>query len=124
MIDEHRAPFEPDAIESLIWSAGRYVVPSEDLRPRALEIARAERRERRVQQRLAQMAAMVLFMVTAITVYRQPLNEARDGAFLPVVESLSTQADYGAARSVDQTSWETVESFTDLRRRQAQLLRL
>jgi hypothetical protein len=124
MADIFNTSDRPNEVESLLRSARNYVAPSDDLRPRVLETARSEQRERRMQQRLAQMAAIILFMVTAVTVFRQPLNENQGGAFLPAVESISARPEYSPARSVDHASWETVESFTDLRQRQAQLLRL
>ncbi|HEY2415529.1 MAG TPA: hypothetical protein VGI40_25025 [Pirellulaceae bacterium] len=115
---------EPTDVELLISAARDYVRPSDDLRPRVLETARTERRERRLQRQLAQMAAVVLLMITGLTVYHQPESSDRAGAFLPTVEAMSAESQVEAARFADHASWETVESFTDLRRRQAQLLRL
>jgi hypothetical protein len=115
---------EPTDIESLVSAARDYVRPSDDLRPRVLETARAERRERRLQRHLAQMAAVVLLMVTGLTVYHQPELSDRARAFLPTMEAMSDEAQAEAARFSDHATWETVESFTDLRRRQAELLRL
>jgi len=117
-------PRQPNELEFLIIAARNYVQPTEDLRPRVLEIARAQQRERHLQRRLAQMAAVILLMVTVITVYRQPESLGRAGRFLPTVEAMSVESQIEAARSADHATWETVESFTDLRRRQAQLLRL
>jgi hypothetical protein len=115
---------EPRDIESLVLSARAYVLPSGDLRPRVLETARAEHRERRLQRQLAQMAAVVLLMVTGLTVYHQPELSNRARAFLPTMEAMSVESQVEAARFADHATWETVESFTDLRRRQAELLHL
>jgi hypothetical protein len=115
---------EPTDVELLISAARNYVRPTDDLRPRVLEVARVQQRERRLQRRLAQMAAVVLLMITVLTVYHQPESSDRAGVFLPTVEAMSAEAQLEAARFADHGSWETVESFTDLRRRQAQLLRL
>jgi len=115
---------EPTDVELLISAARNYARPTDDLRPRILEVARAQQREHRLQRRLAQMAAAVLLMITAITVYRQPESSDRAGVYLPTVEAMSAEAQHEAVRFADHASWETVESFTDLRRRQAQLLRL
>jgi hypothetical protein len=117
-------PPEPSEIESLLFAARNYVRPSDDLRPQVLESARAHRREQRLQRRLAQMAAVVLLMITVITVFRQPDVADRARLFLPTVEAMSAESQAEAARFADHATWETVESFTDLRRRQAQLLRL
>jgi hypothetical protein len=113
-----------DDIESLIVAARNYVRPSDDLRPQVLELARAEHRERRMQRQLAQMAALVLLMVTAITVYRQPDVSDRARAFLPAMEAVSSHSHLETMESSDRAAWETVDSFTNLRRRQADLLRL
>ena len=112
----------PDDIESLVLAAGTYVRPSDDLRPQVLEVARTERQERRMQRNLARMAAVVFLMVTVISVYRQPANAAGGQLFSPGMEAISLDAEAGAHRN--DPSWETVESFTDVRRRQAELLRL
>jgi len=124
MNDMRRGRRQPDELESIIFAARNYVRTTDDLRPRVLETARAEQRDRRLQRRLAQMAALVLLMVTAITVYRQPESSGRSEAFLPTVEAMSAESQVDATRYADHASWETVESFSDLRRRQAQLLRL
>ena len=56
-------PLEQDAqwddVEALVRAAGQYVRPSEELRPRLLETARAESRERQAQWRFWQLALAV-----------------------------------------------------------------
>lgn len=111
-----------DEIESLILAAGNFVRPSDDLRPQVLEVARTERQERRMQRNLARMAAVVFLMITVISAYRQPANAAGGQVFSPKMEAVSLDAETSARPN--DPSWETVESFTDLRRRQAALLRL
>ena len=111
-----------DEIESLILAAGDFVRPSDDLRPQVLEVARTERQERRMQRNLARMAAVVFLMITVISAYRQPANAAGGQLFSPKMEAVSLEAETSARPN--DPSWETVESFTDLRRRQAALLRL
>jgi hypothetical protein len=115
---------EPTDVELLISAARNYARPTDDLRPRVLETARTEHRERRLQRQLAQMAAVVLLMITGLTVYHQPELSDRARAFLPTMEAMSAESQADAARFADHATWETVESFTDLRRRQAELLRL
>jgi len=112
----------PDEIESLILLAGNYVRPSEDLRPQVLELARTERLERRMQRHLARLAAVVFLMITVISTYRETANAAAGQLFSPAMEGVSLEAEATSRRA--DPSWETVESFTDLRRRQAALLQL
>ena len=111
----------PHDVECLIHAARNYVRPSEDLRPRVIELARAERQERRMQRGLAQMAAIIFLLVTMVTVYRQPEGTLGNRVFLPAGEVILNEVE--AANSNDP-SWEMVESFTDLKRRQALLLQL
>jgi len=124
MIENRTGGRQPNEIQSLLFAACNYVRPSEDLRPSVLETARAEDRERRLQRRLAQMAAVIFLIVTSITVYWQPARSSSARLFLPSVEAMSVESQIEAARFADHATWETVESFTDLRRRQADLLRL
>ncbi len=122
MIDRLHGHEPPDELESLLLAAGNYVRPSDDLRPRVLELARTERQERRMQRNLARMAAAVFLMVMVISAYRQPANAAASQLFSPAMEAVSLEAEASARRH--DPSWETVESFTDIRRWQASLLRL
>ncbi len=113
-----------DEVESLIRSAGEYVRASDDLRPRVLENARSQCSERRLRRRFWQSAAVALFCVvlTGSLVHRfEPAIGAKDHTSAwtsPVFAPVEA-----AARSNDP-SWQMVESFTQLRLRQAQLLRL
>lgn len=114
-------PHDPIAeVEALIRAAGNYVQPSDDLRPRVMEAVRAERVERTVRWRICQ-AAVLFFVLNLLATSTLHNVEIADGASLPVQradgssETLST---------VEEESWDTVESFRELRRRQAYLLRL
>lgn len=107
-------------VEELIRAAGRYVQPSLDLRPQTLEAARAQCRERLLLRGL-QHAAAVVVLLGMFTLHAQ-----RDEAARP------PQTDSGQAVSLVRFSpgadereapWQMVDSLTDLRRRQAQLLR-
>jgi len=123
-VSELRDFCEPeDAIEALLRSAGDYVRPSEDLRPRVLETARLERRERGMQTRFWQVAAVVFLcgMLTSPAGDRSGSASVRPPAALKASEILIHVE--AAARAADP-SWEMVESFNELRLRQAEMLRL
>jgi hypothetical protein len=113
-----------DELESLIRSAGQYVRASDDLRPRVLENARWQCSERRLQLRFWQTAAVVLLcgMLTSSLLDRsEPTASSTThtaGWTSPMLAPVEA-----ATRSSDP-SWQMVESFTQLRLRQAQLLRL
>jgi len=112
-----------DDVESLVRSASDYVQASPDLRPRVLESARTARRERCARRRIGQMAVLVALLGLFIAAVRQQPE---------TVASRRPAAASGAARLLSDaqqvvgysdSSWEMVESFTELRRRQAELLR-
>lgn len=113
-----------DEIEALVRSARDYVRPSDDLRPRVLETAHFERREQRAERRLWQLAAIVFLcgMLTT-SIHQQPGAMATSPSQTTLEAGSIFFSSSTAARSGDP-SWEMVETFTQLRRRQAQLLRL
>jgi hypothetical protein len=123
-VSEPRIFCEPeDEIEALIRSAKDYVRPSEDLRPRVVETARFERAERGMRLRFWQVAAVV-FLCGVLTSSAGDHPESvitRQPAALKASEIL-IQVE-AAARAADP-SWEMVESFNELRLRQAEMLRL
>jgi hypothetical protein len=112
-----------DDVEALVRLAGNYVRASDDLRPRVLETARSQHGQRRARRRIWQSAVCVLLLGLFVTsVFQQP---ALFGTGLET-NSGSAQLISGVetvTREVD-SSWGIVESFTELRRRQAELLRL
>jgi hypothetical protein len=123
-VSELRNFCEPDdEIEALILSAKDYVHPSEDLRPRVVETARIERGERGMQRRFWQVAAIVFLcgMLTSPAGERSESARLRPPAALKASEILIHVE--AAARAADP-SWEMVESFSELRLRQAEMLRL
>ena len=117
--------YEPlNEVEALVRSAGDYVRASGDLRPRVLETARAERSERRAQRRIWQVAILVVLLGMFTTTVRQGqgiFGIERSRAATGAGQLLfSSEALTGSGES----NWEMVDSFTELRRRQAELLRL
>jgi hypothetical protein len=107
-------------MEALVRAAGSYVRPSEELRPRVLEAAQIECRELRVQRRSWQAALLVTLAAMVISLATRSYWQAA----APLSASLlPTPADVRSAEG-GTTGWSTVESFTELRRRQAALLSL
>ena len=106
-------------VEALMRAAGGYVRPSEELRPRVLETARTEFRERLAQRRIWQVALVVAILgAISIAVGDPRYAGVPFSASVLEVQPDVRQAEGGAA------GWSTVEAFTDLRRRQAALLSL
>ena len=109
-------------LESLVRSAGDYVRPSDDLRPRVLENARAVRKERQARRWIGHMAACALVCGLLAAALQTPSTVAtRESATAALGYRLfwNTQRTIGT----NDTSWSMVDSFTELRRRQAELLR-
>ena len=118
-----------DEVEALIRSAGQYVRASDDLRPRVLENARSQCSERRLQRRFWQTAAVVLLcgMLTSSLVDRSSPGTGSKSHAAPWTSPIFTPVEAAAQSAGAQASdpsWQMVESFTQLRLRQAQLLRL
>lgn len=114
---ELRSSHEPiDDIEALIRSAKDYVHASDDLRPRILEAARSQRGEQRALGYLRQ-AAIVLAIFGLLTMARQGTADHAEPALLAAVSAESLLS----AAAADG-NWGLVDSFTELRQRQAELL--
>jgi len=111
-LDRSQFDDEFSGIESLIAAAGNYVRPTEDLRPRVLEEVRTDRAERVAQERIWQLALALLFVGLLLSNLRSPASEF-DGH---VPAALSKPS--------DNPTWNTVEAMSELRRRQATMLRL
>ena len=114
---QHNAEWED--VEALVRAAGGYVRPSEALRPRLLETARAESRERQAQRRIWQLALVVALLgaISTATGGRWDVAVPFSASMLQVPADMRP-AEGGAA------GWSMVDSFTDLRRRQAAVLSL
>lgn len=113
-------------IEAQIRAAGDYVRASEDLRPRVLEAARLQRHERQAQRWLRRVAVIVLLAATAGATLRQSdaprvrpigivMAAGFDEFFMPTAVASAHSAD---------GDWRMIDAFTELRRQQAQVLRL
>jgi hypothetical protein len=113
-------------VESLVRAAGDYVRASDDLRPRVLEAARLQHRERRVQVWIRHVAAIVIVLGFTTAVGRHELGEGtvplRIVAAAGFDEFFSPTA--AASKRSGDGDWRMFEAFSELRRQQAQVLRL
>lgn len=105
-------------VELLIRAAGRYVVPSEDMRPRVLEAARVESDERKARRRVWHMAIAIGVLGAMFIVANDRTSVLPIFSHGMLANSDLHPAEEGAA------GWGIVDAFTDLRRRQAALLSL
>jgi hypothetical protein len=114
-------------VEAMVRAASQYVQVSRDLRPRVLETARTECGERRARRRIRQVAASLVLLAVFITPSGRGLGteSAHYPTILAAVDSrhIFSQAEDKVARGGD-FSWAMVEAFTNLRREQANALRL
>jgi uncharacterized membrane protein YfbV (UPF0208 family) len=110
-------------IEALVRSARDYVQPSDDLRPRVLENARVVRGERRARRWIGHLAicALLLGMFAAATSQQSKAVATREPAAMMRASRLFWSPQ--PTLSASDASWGMVDSFTELRRRQAELLR-
>ena len=109
-------------VEDLIRSAGNYVQVSKDLRPRVLEAARlksGERRARSVVRRTALIAALLMWFTTASI---RSLDMPENLRELTIVATGSVPASRVSGGNGD-VGWSLVNAFTELRGRQAEVLR-
>lgn len=123
MTDTFRNFRPPDDIEALIRSARDYVRPSDELRPRVLEVARSEHRERGMLWRVGLAVAFLLLIAARINAGLDR-HEAMPSTDLSALRSLQILSRPDTAPRAGDAAWDMVESFTQLRERQAELLRL
>lgn len=102
-----------DDLEAILRSAKNYVHPSDDLRPRVLEAARSQRDQRQMLGYM-QHAAVVLVLLGGLT-------SALYGTAGSVDLGASSREQVLTSAAKDW-NWGLVDSFTELRRRQAVLL--
>ena len=112
-------------IEAAIHAAGAYVRASDDLRPRVLESARIERHEWQVQLVIRHTAILVVLFASLMSAFRSPPNSSVDlqswNWLAASSDSLLIPTRATAIHGGD-LAWQLVESFTELRRRQATAL--
>jgi len=122
MIDLHNHYDPLREIESLVRSAGDYVHATDDLRPRVLETARVQHGERRARRFIRQIAlALVLWTLCANSgLHNSDIALAQQ---VSGTERMLQRAEAKAADSGDYGSG-FVDAFLELRKEQAQILRM
>lgn len=114
-----------DEIEALVRSAADYVQVSKDLRPRTLDAARltsGERRIRRCIYQSALTAALLVWSVTASISRLDIRDDLRELTFATTgVYPVSSARISGGS---GDAAWSLVDAYTELRGRQADVLRL
>lgn len=111
-------------IEAMVRAAGGYVQVSRDLRPRVLESARlecGERQARRCIRRVALFAALVAWFTTASIARLETPDGFRQLTLLAARSHAYAGPDVLPS---GDSSWSLVDAYTELRRRQAEALRL
>lgn len=117
---------EDAEIEVLVRAAGEYVRASDDLRPRVLEAARLQRRERLARGWIRAAAALVVVAAFVTAAGREEFDAHRPR---PMAMALSAGFDRflmptaGASPRCGDGDWRMFEAFSELRRQQAQVLR-
>jgi hypothetical protein len=112
-------------IEALIGAAGGYVLPSDDLRPRVLETARTERRERHARRTIRRLAAcVVLAAIGAGAVGQHLRTSAAQSRLNELGADSQTMHDRAARRAAGAGgfSWGLVDAFSELREDQSEAI--
>jgi hypothetical protein len=112
-------------IEAMVRSAANYVQVSKDLRPRVLDSARLAKGERRVRRYIRQSALIAALLTWFVTSSVSRLDMRDDLREL----SLATACSYPMPNNrisvgAGDAAWVLVDAYTELRGRQADVLRL
>lgn len=114
-------------LEALLCAAGGYVKPSEDLRPRVIESARAARGERRVRRRLRGFFFTLLLCLLCADVLDGPLKQfaidPRAPGRIVDAEDLFRLSESRADHPGNDSAWGLVEAFNEMRQQQLQSFR-
>jgi len=116
---------EISEVEAMIRSAGDYVQVSRDLRPRVLDRARLASGERRVRRYIRHVGLVAALLTWSVTATVDRMNSASDIreltlATATVYPTVNAHVNGGAA----EAAWVLVDAFTEVRGKQAEVLRL
>jgi hypothetical protein len=107
------------SVESTILSAGRYVVPSDDLRPRTLEAARHCFSDRKNMRRLIRMTALAAACVCLTAPVAELVGVFRGAFNQSTQEAIEQRSIDIAAQKQISLQWGMLEAFSELRSLQA-----
>jgi hypothetical protein len=123
--DRHDCEWEGfDSIESLVSAACGYVQPTDDLRPRTLEAARASCRQRRWNSRVGSLAlTIVLLAMCGFPHWGATFQGEQIARASEAIRhfDLHQQASLRTIRAGFDPSWSLFEAFFELRKKQAAL---
>jgi hypothetical protein len=111
-------------VEALVRSAANYVQVSKDLRPRVLEAARLTNGERRARRCIRQVALAAALLTWVVTTSVNKLD-IRDNLRQLTLVAAGPYAASGNRETggAEEAAWSLVDAYTDLRYRQAEVLR-
>lgn len=101
-------------LERKILAAGGYVVPSDDLRPRVLEVARERCSEQRHVRRASWLAMATLGVWIACWPLSTWANGLRERLTSPSSSEIQSQAIENSRRTRGSLDWGLVEAFDRL----------
>lgn len=119
--EHNRGDCDARQVEAMISAAGRYIRPSDELRPRTLEAARRACDDRRAEQRLGgfMVAALLLMLIASPTLTYLKMvqwNSVTTAAEINQrARTLATQREIG-------NHWGLAEAYSQLRTIQADRL--
>ncbi len=125
MIDSSNVNESFGEIEALVRSAANYVQVSKDLRPRVLDAARltsGERRIRRYIHQAALFAALLTWCVTTTVNQLDMRDDLRELTF--AATNANPVSNTRVSSGASDAAWSLVDAYTELRGRQADVLRL
>jgi hypothetical protein len=106
-------------VEMLIRAAGNYVVPSDNLRPKTLEVARELATDRLAYCRLGGMLLLMLFFGALSVPALDRLNAWHGKSVSPSAAEIQEQAARLSTKKGVGPDWGLFEAFNQLRIRQA-----
>jgi hypothetical protein len=112
-------------IEEMVRAAGDYLEVTDDLRPQTLEQARDESRKSTTRFWIAAVAVIVVLLAMSTGVLRSRLSSPPPlmaGVYVDG-DQLYAAARQKAAQAKADANWSLVDAFSELRRRQASLIR-